>query len=147
LAVNAGKGHPELGESSDSLIYIDEFKHSLPEEYAADHQAEQEHRSRTIDRRSCKPLHYTFHGNLSFSFEMFVEVICCSQHWRIVPNYSAFRKRNRAVQPGSISQLPFSSPGEFPMQREPTEKLHWLGSLWWTRIGVLGVSTTLPALT
>jgi hypothetical protein len=34
-----------------------------------------------------------------------------------VPNYSAFRKRNRAVQPGSISQLPFSSPGEFPKQR------------------------------
>jgi hypothetical protein len=31
------------------------------------------------DRRFCKPLHYTFHGNLSFSFEMFIEVI-------VVPN-------------------------------------------------------------
>jgi hypothetical protein len=74
-ARNYGKGHPELGESSNSLIYIDEFKHSLPEEHAANHQAEHEHRSRSINRRFCKPLHYTFHGNVSFSFEMFIEAI------------------------------------------------------------------------
>jgi hypothetical protein len=34
----------------------------------------------------------------------------------IVPNYSAFRKRNRRLQ-GGISQILFSSPGEFPTLR------------------------------
>jgi hypothetical protein len=36
---------------------------------------------------------------------------------------------NRAVQPGSISQLPFSLPGESPMQRTPEDRFSGLNDL------------------
>jgi hypothetical protein len=49
-------------------------------------------------------MHYTFHGNLSFSFEMFIEVIVVANILRIVPNLPAFRKRN---PPEQVGLLPF----------------------------------------
>jgi len=47
-------------------------------------------------------MHYTFHGNLSFSFEMFIEVIVVANILRIVPNLPAFRKRNPPEQVGLL---------------------------------------------
>jgi len=42
---------------------------------------------------------YTFHGNLSFSFAMFIQVIAVANILRIVWNCSAFRKPNDSIKP------------------------------------------------